>query len=574
MSALLRLLKNLIGREESSSLKNNEVCIDDENANDKPYITASFFYLAIIGLIGFPMWYYTCSVTRHPLPDLSSLKYKLDHDTNDPPRVHLDVSVVDLERYDPSKNEEDRLQISDSRTENLRSQLNKFELYFDDTTRYNISWRIRRPLAREHEMIAKHLSKLNQQILPELEVDLAKIHKPVNKFRLFMYLVQKEHFSKFCGTNFSGNQSSFTIGFERFVFICPATEESENYDSLVTTIRGLITEMYVSSIEVDSSKHVKRGELDLLLTLIPDPYDQSGIKKLTQLATSIHQIYQRNLNANFLDLREVVNIRLIVQNIVDLLTLEARARLFSHSKTNNETSLRYINIDTFDKLVRDFEVRTSKHSTQNVYNAILLDFQQSDVKLEFTDKFRSNLLQVGDSTSVLLVNDDKSLLLGFRSLVRRIVGLKGSIPRNVFRRNIFFCRWEMDALIGFLTIRKLRETLNSLVSIGQQVVGVRIPKEVADMATEANILALKAIERLRTKQSLEAYRLASRALGISDAAYYDPSLMESLYFPDELKYAIYLPLFLPLVLPLVMSIYRIMIFLGMRTSVKPKQKIN
>lgn len=51
----------------------------------------------------------------------------------------------------------------------------------------------------------------------------------------------------------------------------------------------------------------------------------------------------------------------------------------------------------------------------------------------------------------------------------------------------------------------------------------------------------------------EALRHARLALAKAESAFFGPSLVPQLYFPDEHIYAVYLPLILPLMLPLLIS---------------------
>jgi phosphatidylinositol glycan class S len=77
------------------------------------------------------------------------------------------------------------------------------------------------------------------------------------------------------------------------------------------------------------------------------------------------------------------------------------------------------------------------------------------------------------------------------------------------------------------------------------------------MVYESHDSALKSLDNLATKKPLEAYRLANLAYELSESAYYDPSLLETSYYPRETRWAIYTPLTLPLILPIVMSMIRI-----------------
>jgi phosphatidylinositol glycan class S len=50
--------------------------------------------------------------------------------------------------------------------------------------------------------------------------------------------------------------------------------------------------------------------------------------------------------------------------------------------------------------------------------------------------------------------------------------------------------------------------------------------------------------------------LVSRAQQLANLAYFDPSLLPLLYFPEEHKYAVYTPLFGPVSVPLVVGLIR------------------
>lgn len=49
---------------------------------------------------------------------------------------------------------------------------------------------------------------------------------------------------------------------------------------------------------------------------------------------------------------------------------------------------------------------------------------------------------------------------------------------------------------------------------------------------------------------------AASALSLASKAYYDPTMLALLYFPDEHKYAIYTPLFGPVAVPMVVALLK------------------
>ena len=76
-----------------------------------------------------------------------------------------------------------------------------------------------------------------------------------------------------------------------------------------------------------------------------------------------------------------------------------------------------------------------------------------------------------------------------------------------------------------------------------------------------------------TSGHLASAFVASReAVTSSERAFFDPSLLHLLYFPDDQKVAIYIPLFLPMAVPIVLSLVKI--FLEIHESWKRPVRID
>lgn len=54
----------------------------------------------------------------------------------------------------------------------------------------------------------------------------------------------------------------------------------------------------------------------------------------------------------------------------------------------------------------------------------------------------------------------------------------------------------------------------------------------------------------------QALQHASAALGLASKAYFNPTMLALLYFPDEHKYAVYTPLHGPVAVPLVVALVK------------------
>ncbi|KAG0035105.1 hypothetical protein BGZ81_000659 [Podila clonocystis] len=119
--------------------------------------------------------------------------------------------------------------------------------------------------------------------------------------------------------------------------------------------------------------------------------------------------------------------------------------------------------------------------------------------------------------------------------------------------------WELDYLQRLRWAENLVDSLSTLTSLARLVVDT--PNMVVlDHIQKDVVEALKDIEdscALMTKQEYTAALARSRdGLVKAETAFFDPTMVSMLYFPDEHKYAIYMPLFVPISVPLVMALLR------------------
>ncbi|BFF92851.1 GPI transamidase component PIG-S-like [Drosophila madeirensis] len=117
-------------------------------------------------------------------------------------------------------------------------------------------------------------------------------------------------------------------------------------------------------------------------------------------------------------------------------------------------------------------------------------------------------------------------------------------------------RWEYEAYLRRSAIRHIAtasRTLQSLINLLDQISYIVINDDVAAAITSsyADILAAKVA--LLEHRLGDASALAKRAFVASERGFFDASLLAQLYFPDEQKYAIYIPLFLPVLVPVLSS---------------------
>ncbi|XP_050439968.1 GPI transamidase component PIG-S-like [Adelges cooleyi] len=117
--------------------------------------------------------------------------------------------------------------------------------------------------------------------------------------------------------------------------------------------------------------------------------------------------------------------------------------------------------------------------------------------------------------------------------------------------------WQLDSMYRLKIIEQYtnaRVTLTSLSKLLGEISNIVIIEEVGKAVTEsvdAALSVLQSIEDGRLEDALEYSRIAFKT---SEFAFTHPSLLALLYFPDDQKYAVYIPLFLPVMIPVIMSL--------------------
>ncbi|KAF9979761.1 hypothetical protein BGZ65_006054 [Modicella reniformis] len=176
------------------------------------------------------------------------------------------------------------------------------------------------------------------------------------------------------------------------------------------------------------------------------------------------------------------------------------------------------------------------------------------------------------SAAVITVQELEPIMQVFLMQLRDLLGLidlssasarvssSSSFPITFHRTlNEAPTAWELDNLLRRRSAENLVDSLTTLKSLGKlvqetpnMVVLDHIQKDVVD--------ALKDVERscqkLAEQGYVEALSASREALIKAETAFFDPTMVSMLYFPDEHKYAIYMPLFVPVSVPLVMAILR------------------
>ncbi|KAJ3020135.1 hypothetical protein HKX48_001241 [Thoreauomyces humboldtii] len=124
--------------------------------------------------------------------------------------------------------------------------------------------------------------------------------------------------------------------------------------------------------------------------------------------------------------------------------------------------------------------------------------------------------------------------------------------------------WEHDRLVRWRTIQNIADaavTLNSLATLIERLESMVVLNIIQTQVLDALSSLHKAHATLQdTGKHVGNHTLASlharAAITASESAFFDPTMVAMLYFPDEHKYAVYMPLFVPVAVPVIIAILK------------------
>ncbi|KAJ2696593.1 GPI transamidase component [Coemansia sp. IMI 209128] len=165
--------------------------------------------------------------------------------------------------------------------------------------------------------------------------------------------------------------------------------------------------------------------------------------------------------------------------------------------------------------------------------------------------------------SVVISSDELQKYFGiFIAQLRELVGIRNDTPlqpstRVTVRRATAtgISAWELDALMRRWMVANRQTaitTLQSLVRLVESMENMVVMDEIK-VQVDQSLSALRSIPQA-LESHLRAFELAANASNSAEGAFFDPSMVSLLYFPDQHKYAIYLPFFLPVTIPLLAAI--------------------
>ncbi|XP_038059232.1 GPI transamidase component PIG-S-like isoform X2 [Patiria miniata] len=257
----------------------------------------------------------------------------------------------------------------------------------------------------------------------------------------------------------------------------------------------------------------------------------------------------------------------VSQNALPLVINPVEAKLGSHVSTNPS-----LNFLLYIPRSRHLPLYITDNTGEPVVTNAFLSPRWGGVMIQNVPKPSEN-----DTLPLTVEIDTRRAMEVFLAQLRLLIGIPQQVAQD---KNIILASpdqtgitdWEYDVLLRSRTIENLATASSTLVSLAQllnQIGNIVIRDDIADQVYQAVSAIKQGHAYLQGGNLYRAFHDSKRAIAASEKAFFDPSLLELLYFPDDQKFAIYIPLFLPIGIPVLSSFYKALKW--MKTKTKTKQ---
>ncbi|KAJ8870057.1 hypothetical protein PR048_029068 [Dryococelus australis] len=532
----------------SSQLTSNEQkpphC--DPGETEKHRIAAAIAFVTIMIVVGLPLWWKTTEVYRVWLP------YSRIEALND-----LDIQM-ELKLFIVVSDEVRGAQLS-----------NDLQKLFNDSVMFRVNISVENVRGLD-----------NVVTLADLE---SKFVKSVRTGEIILLQVPDSSLLSY---------NKILVGPKRIIYFTPDTEASRLYEvlqkwwlreaSLTRMMNAMITPTEVDQ-DVSGRRRVPAAkEYDILVTAInPDP-EKLDLK--WDLAKTVQDFLEPFLSK----LSSLAAYRVKSQWLY-FVSLEVHPKLVTQTATMGQHYA--LAEELLPHIITPLEKKLASHISQNrclnfvVYvppcsTAPLHIYKKQGKRAAVTmDAFLSprwggiiihnppsDVCSNGSLVEPLEVHVDSPAIVGiiFEQL-RLLLGIPKheEIQQVAFisgARHHHISEWELDFLFRVRTLEQLTSAKITLLSLSQllgEISNIVINDDVGKSIYEAVDQVENVVKLLKVGLLEDAFTASKKAFLSSESAFTNPSLLALLYFPDDQKYAVYIPLFLPVMIPVFMSLKNI-----------------
>lgn len=147
-------------------------------------------------------------------------------------------------------------------------------------------------------------------------------------------------------------------------------------------------------------------------------------------------------------------------------------------------------------------------------------------------------------------------LIGITKFIPSSFGLRGEIMSSdsgITKLESFKYLIENTSDNLFSTI----STLSALIRMIEAIPNMKVMDNIRQDVNEALELYKMSFVHAGRGELNEAHLMSKNALILAEEAFFDPDMVAMLYFPDDHKFAVYLPLFFPVIVPVLSNTYKL-----------------
>ncbi|XP_071945400.1 GPI transamidase component PIG-S-like [Antedon mediterranea] len=377
--------------------------------------------------------------------------------------------------------------------------------------------------------------------------------------------------------------------------------QKEDLDNTASAVLGLVRDVFTNENIINSSCSASKeyshteDDIDSMRALRSNPGYELSFNLLNPDPASIHYTWDIAIGIQsylqpFLDkLSEFANFG-VESQVLYYTKLAVKAR---KSANVNGYILSY---DLLPHVINPIEARLGSHiSTNPDLNFIVYLPTQSQSPLYVMDAEGNqspyNAFLSPRWGGVLVYNtpedgevdnegrlkvDMQEVMEVFVGQLRLLIGIPDQAV-NVLHsnENCGITDWEVDVLFRSKTLENIASASSTLTSLSQllaKIPNMVIKDDVAKQVYSAVEMIQLSKKFLAEGNIYRAFHASKKAIQTSEEAFFDSSLLELLYFPEDQKYAIYIPLFLPILIPIAASVYKSVLWLrGKKKESKDKE---
>ncbi|KAL4231706.1 hypothetical protein ACF0H5_009282 [Mactra antiquata] len=396
-------------------------------------------------------------------------------------------------------------------------------------------------------------------------------------------------------TNFKLDTTTF--GIHRLVFIKPSTSDPAKVSSDIvplvktvliretTIIKGYSTAAGVRSLTPDKEmlRSVRfHSGYDVILTLVnprPDIFDVQW-----NIETAVNKYFDPLIE--------------MMRNYTEI-NVKSQMLYFTklQTKPKKDSTGFYFTMKELPHMINPLEAKLGSPATTNPELNFIVYIPSKDqqplyLKDEKGNSVKSNSFlspqwggihiynidaSTNNKTLPVQQNVDMSQVMNvFISQLRLLLNIHSQVSQDVQYLPLgksSVTEWELDGWLRSKCIENIATSSTTLQSLSQllgKISNIVINDDIGKEVEQAVLSMKESLQLLSDGFLIEAYQHSKNAVQASEKAFFDPSLLELLYFPEDQKFAIYIPLFLPISFPVLASLWQS--FKWYRNLNKPKQE--